>query len=66
MDRRPESPEPPDPLTPTDGVASPEDELRLAFGKAIGFAAAALILMVGGGILLIVIAAVFFGFLFGS
>ena len=66
MDRRPKPPESPDPLNSTDDVASAEDELRLAFGKAIGFAAAALILMVGGGILLIVIAAVFFGFLFGS
>jgi hypothetical protein len=43
-----------------------EDELRLAFGRAIGFTLAAFILLLGGGILLILIAAVFFRFAFGG
>jgi hypothetical protein len=43
-----------------------EEELRLAFGRAIGFTLAALLLLLGGGILLIVLAAAFFGFMFGG
>ena len=43
---------------------SDEDELWLAFGRAIGFTLAAILLLVGGGILVIVLAAVFFGFIF--
>jgi hypothetical protein len=43
-----------------------EDELRLAFGRAIGFTLAALLLLLGGGILLILIAAAFFRFAFGG
>jgi hypothetical protein len=43
-----------------------EDELRVAFGRAIGFTLAALFLLLGGGILLILIAAVFFRFAFGG
>jgi hypothetical protein len=43
-----------------------EEELRLAFGRAIGFTLAALILLLGGGILLILIAAAFFRFAFGG
>jgi len=43
-----------------------EDELRRAFGRAIGFTLAALILLLGGGILLILIAAVLFRFAFGG
>ena len=43
-----------------------EDELRLAFGRAIGFTLAALLLLVGGAILLILIAAAFFRFAFGG
>jgi hypothetical protein len=43
-----------------------EDELRLAFGRAIGFTLAALILLLGGGILLLLIAAAFFRFAFGG
>jgi len=43
-----------------------EEELRLAFGRAIGFALAALLLLVGGGILLILIAAAFFRLAFGG
>ena len=45
---------------------SPEDELRLAFGRAIGFTAAALGLLLGGGVLLILLAAIFFRFMFGG
>jgi hypothetical protein len=43
-----------------------EDELRLAFGRAIGFTLAALLLLLGGGVLLILIAAAFFRFAFGG
>jgi len=43
-----------------------EDELRLAFGRAIGFTLAAILLLVGGGILLILIAAAFFRLAFGG
>jgi hypothetical protein len=43
-----------------------EEELRLAFGRAIGFTLAALLLLLGGGILLIVLAAGFFRFMFGG
>ncbi len=45
---------------------SAEDELRLAFGRAIGFTVAALLLLLGGGVLVIVLAAVFFRFMFGG
>ena len=45
---------------------SAEDELRLAFGRAIGFTVAALLLLLGGGVLLIVLAAFFFRFMFGG
>ena len=45
---------------------SAEDELRLAFGRAIGFTAAALSLLLGGGVLVILLAAVFFRFMFGG
>ena len=50
---------------PTDDRAD-EDELRLAFGRAIGFTLAALLLLLGGGILLILIAAAFLRFAFGG
>jgi hypothetical protein len=53
------------PLSEPVGELSPEDELRLAFGKAIGFTVAAIVLLVGGGILVILVAAAFFGFLYG-
>ena len=43
-----------------------EDELRLAFGRAIGFTLAALLFLLGGAILLILLAAVFFRFMFGG
>ena len=45
---------------------SAEDEMRLAFGRAIGFTVAAIVLLLGGGVLLILLAAVFFRFLFGG
>ena len=43
-----------------------EEELRLAFGRAIGFTLAALLLLLGGGVLLILIAAAFMRFAFGG
>jgi hypothetical protein len=43
-----------------------EEELWLAFGRAIGFTLAALLLLLGGGILLLLIAAAFFRFAFGG
>ncbi len=43
-----------------------DKELRLAFGRAIGFTLAALLLLLGGGILLLLIAAAFFRFAFGG
>jgi len=45
---------------------SADDELRLAFGRAIGFTVAALGLLLGGGVLLILLAAIFFRFMFGG
>jgi hypothetical protein len=42
------------------------EELRLAFGRAIGFTLAAFLLLVGGGILLLLIAAAFMRFAFGG
>ena len=50
---------------PSDQRAA-EDELRRAFGRAIGFTLAALLLLVGGAVLLILIAAAFFRFAFGG
>jgi hypothetical protein len=43
-----------------------EDELREAFGRAIGFTVVALLLLLGGGILLVLVAAAFFRFMFGG
>jgi hypothetical protein len=43
-----------------------EEELRLAFGRAIGFTLTALLLLLGGGVLLILIAAAFMRFAFGG
>jgi hypothetical protein len=45
---------------------SAEDELWLAFGRAIGFTIAALGLLLGGGVLLILLAAIFLRFMFGG
>jgi hypothetical protein len=45
---------------------SAEDELWVAFGRAIGFTVAALGLLLGGGVLLILLAAIFFRFMFGG
>jgi hypothetical protein len=44
---------------------SAEDELRIAFGRVLGFTAAAILLVLGGGILVLVVGALFFGFLYG-
>ena len=63
MDHRQHRADPDPPLSV--GELSAEDELRLAFGRMLGFTAAAIILLVGGGILLIFLASVFFGFLYG-
>ncbi|HEY9287221.1 MAG TPA: hypothetical protein VIT43_04265 [Candidatus Dormibacteraeota bacterium] len=65
MDRRQQRAEPDPPLTGGPGDLSAEDELRLAFGRMLGFTAAAIILLVGGGILVIFLASLFFGFLYG-
>ncbi|HXN03321.1 MAG TPA: hypothetical protein VN895_00680 [Candidatus Acidoferrum sp.] len=48
------------------GPASDEDELRLAFGRAIGFTVAAVALLLGGGVVVILVAAIFFRFMFGG
>jgi hypothetical protein len=53
-------------MNPPPDDMSPEDELKQAFGRVIGFTIAAIVLLVGGGIALIVLAAVFFGFLYGG
>jgi len=45
---------------------SEEEELWLAFGRALGFTLAAILLLLGGGILVIVLAAIFLGFIFGG
>ena len=65
MDQRHQRTEPDAPLTGALADLSAEDELRLAFGRMLGFTAAAIILVVGGGVLVIVLAALFFGFLYG-
>lgn len=52
-------------MKPSRGEPSPEDELWLTFGRAVGFTAAAAILLVGGGVLLIALAAAFFNFVYG-
>jgi hypothetical protein len=65
MDSRPQRAEPDAPLSGGHADLSAEDELRLAFGRMLGFTAAAIILVLGGGILVIVLAAIFFGFLYG-
>jgi hypothetical protein len=45
---------------------SPEEELRLAFARMVGWVIAVIILTLGGGIALIVAGAVFFSFLRGG
>jgi len=49
----------------TDDELTPEQELQLAFGRALGFTAVAIVLLVGGGIALILVGALFFGFIYG-
>jgi hypothetical protein len=53
-------------MTQAQDERAAEDELRLAFGRAIGFTLAALILLLGGGVLLILVAAIFLRFAFGG
>ncbi|MDQ6709264.1 MAG: hypothetical protein M3Z11_01765 [Candidatus Dormibacteraeota bacterium] len=53
-------------MTEMEPELSPEEALRLAFGRMLGFAVAAFVLLLGGGIALILVAAVFFRFLYGS
>ena len=53
-------------MSEADDPRSSEDELRLAFGRAIGFTVAAIGLLLGGGVLLILLAAVLFRFMFGG
>jgi len=65
MDRRPPGRHTSRPVKAPAGELSPEDELRLALGRAIGFTVAALVLLLGGGIALIVLGGLFFQFLFG-
>jgi hypothetical protein len=48
------------------GPLSPEDELRMAFGRAVGFTVAALALLLGGGVVVILLAAILFRFMFGG
>jgi hypothetical protein len=45
---------------------SAEDEMWLAFGRAIGFTVAAIGLLLGGGVVVILLAAIFFRFMFGG
>jgi len=45
---------------------SAEDEMRLAFGRAIGFTVAALALLLGASVVVILLAAIFFRFMFGG
>lgn len=65
MDKRPRRVDADPALKDAAAEVSPEDELRLAFGRMLGFTAAAIILVIGGGILVLVVAGAFFGFLFG-
>jgi hypothetical protein len=53
-------------MTDSSDDRAAEEELRLAFGRAIGFTLAAFLLLVGGGILLLLIAAAFMRFAFGG
>lgn len=45
---------------------TPEEELRLAFARMVGWVIAVIILTLGGGIALILLGAVFFSFLRGG
>jgi hypothetical protein len=53
-------------MSETHEPLSDEDELRLAFGRAIGFTVAAIGLLLGGGVVVILLAAIFFRFMFGG
>lgn len=47
-------------------VSPEEQQLRLAFGRMVGFVLVAFLLLFGGGIALILVGAVFFRFLGGG
>lgn len=47
-------------------ISPEEEQMRLAFGRMVGFVLAAFLLLVGGGIALILIGALFFRFLGGG
>lgn len=47
-------------------ISPEEEQLRLAFGRMVGFVVVAFLLLFGGGITLILLAAVFFRFLGGA
>ena len=66
MDDRTERPRATAALNPPPDEPSPEEELRIAFGRVLGFTIAAIVLVLGGGVLALVIAAIFFGFLYGQ
>lgn len=47
-------------------ISPEEEQLRLAFGRMVGFVLVAFLLLFGGGIALILIGAAFFRFLGGG
>jgi hypothetical protein len=47
-------------------ISPEEEELRLAFGRMVGFVLAAFFLLIGGGLAMILVAAAFFRFLSGA
>jgi hypothetical protein len=53
-------------MSETHEPRSAEDEMWLAFGRALGFTVAALGLLLGGGVALILLAAILFRFMFGG
>jgi hypothetical protein len=53
-------------MTQAQDERAAEEELQLAFGRAIGFTLAAIVLLLGGGVLLILVAAIFLRFMFGG
>lgn len=51
---------------PGSKISAEEEELRIAFGRMLGFVLAAFVLLFGGGIALILVGAAFFRFLGGG
>jgi len=47
-------------------ISPEEEQMRLAFGRMVGFVLAAFLLLFGGGIALILLGALFFRFLGGA